>query len=229
MQHWIDKIGVFDTETTGLAITDARIVTAFVGILGRDGTVEQSQQWLADPGIEIPLAASNIHGVSTQHAREFGSQAATVVKEIGEKISSLFAEGLPVVAFNASYDFSILHHEMTRHGLKTIEGPRPVVDPLVIDRAIDTYRKGKRTLEVMASHYGVHLENSHQADSDAIAAGLIAQAMIRPQDEDVFTDPYLLHDQQITWSNRWTDNYQKFRRSRGEAQFSSDGRWPVRF
>ena len=228
MKNWEDRIAVFDTETTGLAVNNARIVTSFVGVLGPNGVLEQSHRWLADPGIEIPLAASKIHGVTTEHAREFGSEATKVVGEIRDLINSFFAENLPIVAFNASYDFSVLHHESIRHDLDPITNPRPVIDPLVIDRAIDRYRKGKRTLETTAKHYKVPLENSHQADSDAVAAGLIAQAIIRSQEDEVFKDPLLLHDQQVSWSKEWSASYQQFRRSRGELDFSADGRWPLR-
>jgi len=228
VKNWVDRIAVFDTETTGLAVNNARIVTSFVGVLDSNGALEESHQWIADPGIEIPLAASNIHGITTEHAREFGAEATKVVGEIRDLINSYFAENLPIVAFNASYDFSVLHHESIRHGLEPIVDVRPVIDPLVIDRAVDKYRKGKRTLETTANHYKVTLENSHQADSDAVAAGLIAQTIIRSQNDEVFSDPLLLHEQQVSWSKEWSASYQNFRRSRGELDFTADGQWPVR-
>lgn len=228
MPHWSDRLAVFDTETTGLDTRYARIVTCFLGVIGPDGTLEDSHSWLADPGVEIPEQAAAVHGVTTEMARAEGRDASVVVAEIAAQVSSYLQQGLPVVAYNASYDFSILHHEMVRHGLPPLNDPRPIVDPLVIDRAVDTYRKGKRTLGMAAAHYMVALEDSHRADADAIAAGKVAQAILRNHQEVLSGDAQWLHDQQIQWSHAWAENYQKFRRSTGDDGFVASGEWPVR-
>lgn len=228
MTHWSDTLAVFDTETTGLDTRYARIVTCFLGIIGPDGEVQESHSWLADPGVEIPEQAAAVHGVTTEMAREQGRNAAEVVAEIGQKVQGYFAEGVPVVAYNASYDFSILHHEMVRYGLTPLAEPRPIIDPLVIDRAVDTYRKGKRTLGMAAAHYLVSLDDSHRADADAIAAGRVAQALLRTHSDTLTGDAQWLHDQQIEWARAWAENYQKFRRGSGDPGFVASGAWPVR-
>lgn len=228
MSHWSDTLAVFDTETTGLDTRHARIVTCFLGIIGPDGDVQESHNWLADPGVAIPEQASAVHGVTTEMAQEQGRNAAEVVAEIGEKVASYLATGVPVVAYNASYDFSILHHEMVRHGLAPLTEPRPIIDPLVIDRAVDTYRKGKRTLGMAAAHYLVSLDDSHRADADAIAAGRVAQAILRAHSDTLTGDAQWLHDQQIGWAQAWAENYQKFRRGSGDPSFTASGAWPVR-
>ena len=65
-------------------------------------------------------------------------------------------------------------------GIAPFSAPRaPVIDPLVIDKAVDRYRKGKRTLEAAAAFYGVPLDDAHDAGADAIAAGRVAQAIAR--------------------------------------------------
>ena len=228
MAHWSDTLAVFDTETTGLDTRYARIVTCYVGIIGSAGEVQESHSWLANPGVEIPEQASAVHGVTTEMAREQGRPAHEVVAEIGDTIANYFAGGLPVVAYNASYDFSILHHEMVRYGMQPLVDPRPIIDPLVIDRAVDTYRRGKRTLGMAAAHYLVALDDSHQADADAIAAGRVAQAILRTHADTITGDAQWLHDQQIVWSRAWAENYQKFRRGSGDAGFVASGQWPVR-
>jgi DNA polymerase-3 subunit epsilon len=133
-----------------------------------------------------------------------------------------------VVAYNAVYDFSILHHEMVRYDIAPLSDPRPIIDPLVIDRAVDTYRKGKRTLGMAAAHYLVALDDSHRADADAIAAGRVAQAILRQHEETLTGDAQWLHDQQIEWARAWAENYQKFRRGSGDPSFVASGAWPVR-
>jgi DNA polymerase-3 subunit epsilon len=228
MTHWSDTLAVFDTETTGLDTRHARIVTCFLGIIGPNGEVQESHSWLADPGVDIPEQAAAVHGVTTEMAREQGRSAPDVVREIGDTVGGYLASGLPVVAYNAVYDFSILHHEMVRYDIAPLSDPRPIIDPLVIDRAVDTYRKGKRTLGMAAAHYLVALDESHRADADAIAAGRVAQAILRQHEETLTGDAQWLHDQQIEWARAWAENYQKFRRGSGDPSFVASGAWPVR-
>ena len=228
MTHWSDTLAVFDTETTGLDTRHARIVTCFLGIIGPNGEVQESHSWLADPGVDIPEQAAAVHGVTTEMAREQGRSAPDVVREIGDTVGGYLASGLPVVAYNAVYDFSILHHEMVRYDIAPLSDPRPIIDPLVIDRAVDTYRKGKRTLGMAAAHYLVALDDSHRADADAIAAGRVAQAILRQYEETLTGDAQWLHDQQIEWARAWAENYQKFRRGSGDPSFVASGAWPVR-
>jgi len=228
MTNWSDTLAVFDTETTGLDTRHARIVTCFLGIIGPDGEVQESHSWLADPGVDIPEQAAAVHGVTTEMAREQGRSAPDVVREIGDTVRGYLASGLPVVAYNAVYDFSILHHEMVRYDIAPLLDPRPIIDPLVIDRAVDTYRKGKRTLGMAAAHYLVALDDSHRADADAIAAGRVAQAILRQHAETLTGDAQWLHDQQIEWAHAWAENYQKFRRGSADPSFVASGAWPVR-
>ena len=89
---------------------------------------------------------------------------------VRETIAAHLARGLAVCAFNAAYDFSLLDAECRRYGLDTIDA-RPVIDPMVIDRRVDRFRRGKRTLTVATEVYGVELLDAHDASADAIAAG----------------------------------------------------------
>jgi DNA polymerase-3 subunit epsilon len=130
---WSRVIGVFDLETTGIDVASDRIVTAHVGLLDGDGGVLTARNWLADPGIEIPEGASAIHGIGTARARAEGRPAPLVVAEVIDALRGLFAVGIPVVAYNAPYDFSLLKYEALRHGIEPIDRPSPVIDPLVVD------------------------------------------------------------------------------------------------
>ncbi|MFT4305347.1 MAG: 3'-5' exonuclease, partial [Microbacterium sp.] len=79
---WARQVGVFDLETTGVDVVHDRIVTAHVGLLSADGTVIRRDDWLADPGVEIPAAATAVHGVTTAQARADGRPAHEVVAEV---------------------------------------------------------------------------------------------------------------------------------------------------
>lgn len=228
MPEWSQRIGVFDLETTGVDVARDRIVTAHVGVLGANGVVESAREWLADPAVPIPEGATAVHGITTAHARAHGRPASEVVGEIVVALRDLFAAGIPVVAYNASYDFSLLKHEAVRHGHHPIDDPSPVIDPLVLDKALDRYRKGKRTLSVVAAHYAVTLDAAHEAAADAVAAGRIAQALAAR-----YPLPHTaadVHTQQIAWARSQAESLTAYfiRVGRLDPDDAIDGSWPIR-
>jgi len=227
---WVRLVGVFDLETTGVDVTSDRIVTAHVGLLDASGRALRARDWLADPGIEIPEGASAIHGITTAHARAEGRPAREVVSETVEAVRALLDAGIPVVAYNAPFDFSLLKYESLRHGIAPIENPSPVIDPLVVDKAYDRWRKGKRTLEVVAAHYAVRLDAAHEASADAVAAGRVAQALAErfaPWLPDTADE---LHIRQVAWARAQaaslTDYFIQIGRLDPDDRL--DGRWPIR-
>ncbi|WP_159498888.1 exonuclease domain-containing protein [Microbacterium sp. 18062] len=227
---WADSIGVFDLETTGVDVTTDRIVTAHVGLLDGDGRVCETQAWFADPGIEIPAGATAVHGITTERACAEGRPAAEVVAEILRALRALFDRGIAVVAYNAPFDFSMLKHEAERHGLDPIVEPSPIVDPLVLDKALDRYRRGKRTLDVVAAHYAVPLVDAHEAAADAIAAGRVAQALAERYGDVLPADGAELHTRQIGWAREQAESLTEYfvRIGRIDPDDPVDGRWPIR-
>lgn len=228
LPHWLTRVGVFDLETTGVDVRSDRIVTAHVGVLDRHGREIASRDWLADPGIPIPDGAAAVHGISTEYAQEHGRPASEVIAEISDALSMLFAQGLPIVAYNASYDFSLLANEAIRHGLPALQAPHPVIDPLLIDKNYDRYRRGKRTLTVVAEHYAVPLDDAHEASADAVAAGRVALAQAKR-----FALPatvHELHTQQIGWARDQAASLTEYfiKIGRLEPEETLDGSWPVR-
>ncbi|WP_157002841.1 exonuclease domain-containing protein [Agromyces laixinhei] len=226
--RWADTLAVFDLETTGIDVDTCRIVTAHVGVLGASGEVLEQREWLVDPGVEIPTAASLIHGVSTERARLEGQAAPGAVAEIIGAVTDAAARGLPIVAYNAAYDLTILDREAARYGLAPLPAPGAVIDPLVIDKAVDKYRRGKRTLSAAAEHYGVVLDDAHDAGADAVAAGRVAQAIARAYPQLAATAVAELHARQVDWSREQAESYQAWRRKNGEPEFTTSGAWPVR-
>jgi DNA polymerase-3 subunit epsilon len=225
---WAQNIAVFDLETTGLDLTDARIVTACAVELDAAGQIiGKDIEWLADPVIAIPIPASDVHGVTTEIARRDGRPAAEVVSELLETLRAFFERGLPVVAYNAPYDFTILHFEALRHGLKPLENPGPIIDPLVIDKFKDKFRKGKRRLENAAEFYNVVLDDAHNATADAVAAGRVAQAIARRWAADLPSSAAELHDLQVGWSDYLDADFESFMR-RSNPAFTSKRGWPLK-
>ncbi|MFF7181159.1 exonuclease domain-containing protein [Streptomyces sp. NPDC008121] len=223
----------FDLETTGTEPLEARIVTAsVVGVHG--GRVVRQRDWLADPGIRIPAQASAIHGISSERAAAEGRPVREVADEIAETLTGYWARGVPVVAYNAAFDLTLLSAELRRHGLPSL-GDRlggaatgPVIDPYTIDRAVDRYRRGKRTLEAVCGEYGVVLEAAHQAAADALAAVRVAIAIADRHASVAALSPAELHERQIDWYRAWAEDFQTFLRRKGTPDATVDPSWPLR-
>lgn len=222
---WAKNLAVFDLETTGLDVNTARIVTATVATLDQNGVVVELAEWFVNPGIEIPEAASNVHGVTTERAVAEGTDPASAVAEIIELLRK-HNQSMSLVAFNAPYDFSILKAEAQRYGHTELV-PRPVIDPLVLDRKADRYRKGKRNLGVMSEHYGIRLEDAHNATADAVAAGRIAQQLARRYPE-LGIDALALHDLQVGWSDEQSESFADYLRKQNRPDYQAELGWPIK-
>ncbi len=172
-------LACFDTETTGPIPTECRLVTAFIGKI--DGSEVIQQNWMVDPGIEIPEGAAEVHGVTTEIAQRDGMDYKSGYAAIRDALTDCWEEGRIIAAYNASFDFTLMDYEGRRLGWESMEFG-PIVDPYVLDREHDKYRKGKRTLGVTAEHYGLSLKNAHTADADALAAARLAWKFGRRED-----------------------------------------------
>ncbi|MET9610751.1 3'-5' exonuclease [Streptomyces sp. NPDC006512] len=223
----------FDLETTGTEPGESRIVTAAV-IEVRGGEVHARRGWLADPGIPIPEQASAIHGISTERAVAEGRPVREVADEVAEALAGHWLRGAVVVAYNAAFDLTLLSAELARHGLPSLADrlggaeTGPVVDPLTIDRAVDRYRRGKRTLEAVCGVYGVTLDAAHDAGADALAAVQVARAIAARHPEVASLTPAALHDRQGTWHARWARDFQSYLRKQGTPDAVIDTAWPLR-
>jgi len=232
LPEWLNVIAVFDTETTGLILDESRIVTAALHLVDASGNViTGGKDWLLNPGVPIPPEASNVHGVTDADVINAQSPQEGVA-EIVSAIQGYFDQGIPVVAYNAPYDFTILHYEAKRYGIDQLNFGN-VIDPLVIDKTIDKWRKGKRTLTAAAERYGVSLENAHTAADDAIAAGQVALAMMRFN--QALNDPKFpfptsleeLHELQARWADENEKSYAQWRQ-KDYPDYKPVFGWPVK-
>jgi DNA polymerase-3 subunit epsilon len=224
---WFESLAVFDLETTGIDVDTSRIVSANVSILDSAGSVIERHDWLADPGIEIPAGASAVHGITSERARAEGRAAAVVVAEIVAALNDVFARGLAVTIYNAPYDLTLLHREAVRHGVAPLHEPAPIIDPLVLDKVVDRYRKGKRTLEAAAAVYGVALTDAHDAGADAVAAGRVAQAIAARYPAEMAIESAVLHANQIGWALDSAASFQEYMRRTRDPDFVARGTWPI--
>lgn len=230
---WVDgPVLGFDTETTGVDVGSDRIVTA--ALVRREGTTTSVTSWLIDPGVEIPAAAAAIHGISTEHARAHGTVPRGALDQIASAISAALLRGEPVVAFNASFDLSLLDAELARHHLATVperigRAVRVVLDPLVLDRGLDRYRRGKRKLGDLCAHYGVHSSAAlHTADVDVLATLDVLRAIAQRFPEVASMSLDALHDRQVVAHRSWAQSFNAWRTDQGLTGPGAELVWPVR-
>lgn len=229
LPQWAQRIAVFDTETTGLDLKTSRIVTASVVELDVNGNiVVDRDEWFANPEIEIPKAASDVHGITTEMAVAEGRDYKEVVSEILTVLRDCFSRGVPVVAYNAPYDFTILMHQAIALGLEPITDPSPVIDPLVVDKTYDRYRSGKRKLELVAKHYSVNLEDAHNSKADAIAAGRVCLAVMKAHAEKLPASAVELHSSQVEWAKEIDASFSKWMRENVDKDFVAAPGWPIK-
>ena len=214
----------FDLETTGVEPAMARIVTAaFVD------SATEVRTWLADPGIEIPESARAVHGITTEFAQANGATAAQVVTELCAEFAALREEGAVVVGHNVVYDLSVMSAEVARHR-PDIDFPSiipTIVDTFVVDKHIDPYRKGKRTLIETAKTYRIELLDAHDAAADALAALDISRALAEKSTEISALSNDEIMAAQADWKRSQAAGLQAWLRKKGNAEAVVDGSWPM--
>jgi DNA polymerase-3 subunit epsilon len=171
----------WDTETTGPDPLTDRIVTAAF-IVRTPGAEDRVFTWLINPGVPIPAEATAVHGIDDAKVQAEGREPKDALEEIASYLAHAIGQGMPVIAFNHSFDWSILHYDLQRNGLPTMAervgpGPLPLIDPHVIDKEFFKYVRGQgnRKLKPTAERYNVALNDWHTAEADALAALLIAE------------------------------------------------------
>jgi DNA polymerase-3 subunit epsilon len=218
----------FDSETSSRDPGTAFLVSA--ALVDRDG---KGHTWLVDPGPrEIPADAVAIHGISTERARAEGRAAVECLEEIAEALVGHLSAGLGLVVFNAPYDLQVLSGELERHGLvslrERLKGQvSPIVDPLVIDRGVEPYRRGKRNLGAMSEYYGVDLTDAHTASADASAALAVAEEIGARHPNIAALSLAELHQRQVDWALSFARGRQEWL-DRGKPGHGTvvDGTWP---
>lgn len=213
------KLLSFDLETTGPNPATALVVTS--ALLRITGAEVEERQWLADPGIDIPAEATAVHGISTEHARSNGQDHAQVVADTIEGIRSGWDAGYTLVVFNAPFDLTILHRLDP-----TFQVTGPVLDPYVIDRAIDPYRKGKRTLTALCEHYDIALDGAHDAAVDALAAARLAWKLANHEQvrADTWTE---FNDKQAAWHAERQESFRAYLERQGRPATDVNTAWPI--
>lgn len=214
----------FDLETTGVDPSTARIVTAaFVE------SADNTRTWLADPGVEIPEPARAVHGITTEFAQANGAPVADVVAELCTVLADLRSEGAVVVGHNIVYDLSVMAAEVKRHQphIDLAALLPTIVDTFVLDKRVEQFRRGKRTLTETAKRWKVTLLDAHDAAADALAALDISRALAESSEEIANLTRAEIMAAQGDWKRAQADDLQSWLRKKGNAEAVVDGSWPM--
>jgi len=225
-----------DFESSGVDPLSARIVTACVAYRS-EADAGWTNTWLADAGgEEIPAVATAIHGITTERARAEGQPVADVAEEVRRYLRESWAKGVPVVAYNAVYDLTLLNAELVRAGREPLSIDGPVLDPLVIDRAVSR-RSGSRKLTDVCAYYGVRhtsaapgeepTDGAHDANADVLATLRVLWTLGRRYPNLAALDVAVLMEQQAIWHGEWCDSITAYWRSIGKGD-SPERDWPIR-
>ncbi|MFT5489490.1 MAG: CBS domain-containing protein [Alphaproteobacteria bacterium] len=156
---------VLDTETTGLQVDRARIIS--VGAVCIDGTEIEAgteQSFLINPGESIPEASSKIHGLYDSDIRDAG-HFQDVISPLLDAIV-----GRVVVGHNIGFDLAILAHEHRRAAMEW--AAPPALDTGLLARAVNPHLPDG-SLETVAAWLDVEIVERHTALGDARTAAQI--------------------------------------------------------
>jgi DNA polymerase III epsilon subunit-like protein len=167
---------IIDFETTGVdAATCVPVEVAAARF--EAGKCVATKVALCDPGITIPLGASNVHGLFDADV----AGAPPPEQAIFDVLSGLlewrdvgddFSYGPQLCAYNAPFDGTLFRRfapttvKLSRTGLGWL-------DPLVWVRSQDKYERGKgrHTLTAACQRRGIVAQGAHRAEADATMAG----------------------------------------------------------
>lgn len=206
------------------------------------------QNWVIDPGVEIPKEASDVHGMTTEWVRENGRKdVAKAVYEIMETLESFAShpeeENYVVVGYNSAFDLAILDAECKRHhDCDLILEDARFIDPVIFSRVFDKYKKGGHQLITVAQRNGIEIEEErlHAADYDVEVTEKLVPIMLnrawnelKPLREGLTPDEFVtkLQEWQAEQKNEWAEGLTSFFAKQGKKEEDGsaivvDGKFP---
>lgn len=163
----------FDLETTGINITNDRIVEISVLKVHPNGK-EERHTWLVNPTIPIPAEVTLVHGITDADVAD-----KPTFKELAKEIYNLIKDS-DLGGFNSNrFDIPLLAEEMLR-----AEVDFDMKNRVAIDVQNIFHKMEQRTLSAAYKFYcDKSLENAHSAEADTVATYEVLKAQIERYDE----------------------------------------------
>lgn len=218
----------FDLETTGVDVRLDEPVS--YALVTRDNGHDEPVYRITTPRVPIHPDALAVHGISDERVAQEGVPLEDALREIGNGLVRASRRGAVLVGMNVAFDLTITNRLLTEHfgkGLIEAGWRGPIVDVSVLDRAVDKYRSGKRTLTALCEYYDVAFENAHDALADATVCMDLAKTILdQHPDVDALGSIELLKFQAKQYRS-WAHNYNQYRLSRGESAIELYETWPM--
>lgn len=163
----------FDLETTGVNITNDRVVEISILKVYPNGNKE-SKTWLVNPEMPIPAVVSAIHGVTDERVAN-----EPTFKQLAPEINAMIKDA-DLAGFNSNrFDIPLLAEEMLRADFDFDMKGRVAVDVQTIFHKME-----QRTLGAAYKFYcDKSLENAHTAEADTLATYEVLKAQVERYDE----------------------------------------------
>lgn len=162
------SICFFDLETTGINISQDRIVEISILKVSPDGT-EESYTKLVNPTIPIPAEVTKVHGISDADVAD-----APTFKEIAKEVSKMIKD-CDLGGYNSNrFDIPLLAEEMLRADVDFDMKNRVAVDVQTIYHKME-----QRTLGAAYKFYcDKNLDDAHSAEADTKATYEVLKAQL---------------------------------------------------
>lgn len=174
----------FDLETTGLDIAKDRIVELCYIRVEPNGN-EESRSMRINPGMHIPEASTNTHGITDEDVKDCPTFA-----DVAPQLAQAFKD-CDLAGFNSNrFDLPLLAEEFMRAGTNIDLSRSQAIDVQNIFHKME-----KRTLAAAYKFYcGRNLENAHSALADTQATYEVLQAQLDRYPDDLQNDVDFLAD-----------------------------------
>lgn len=161
-------IAFIDLETTGVNISNDRIVEIAIVRIALDGTKTVKRK-LVNPLMPIPVGAIEVHGITDEMVKDAPS-----FKQIANEIKQ-FMENCDLGGYNSNrFDIPMLIEEFLRSGIEFSTSDRKLVDVQKVFHMME-----QRTLSAAYKFYcNKVLEGAHGAEVDATATWEVLEAQI---------------------------------------------------
>ncbi|WP_417557682.1 exonuclease domain-containing protein [Mesoflavibacter zeaxanthinifaciens] len=158
----------FDLETTGINITNDRIVEISILKVYPNGNKE-SKTWLVNPEMPIPAEVSAIHGITDDKVAN-----EPTFKQLATEINNMIKDA-DLAGFNSNrFDIPLLAEEMLRADMDFDMKSRLAIDVQTIFHKME-----QRTLSAAYKFYcDKTLENAHTAAADTLATYEVLEAQV---------------------------------------------------
>ena len=163
----------FDLETTGVNVTNDRIVEICVHKVHPNGK-EETHTWRVNPTIPIPAGASAVHGIYDADVADKPTFA-----HLAAEVNGLIQDS-DLAGYNSNkFDIPLLAEEFLRAGIEFDMSKRRAVDVQNI-----FHRMEQRTLTAAYKFYcDKSLEDAHSAEADVLATYEVLKSQLDRYEE----------------------------------------------